>query len=147
MKKSYYKLAKLHHPDKASEDEKSTANEKFSIIHQSYTVLSNIEKRAQYDAGSNVVFANATVFAQWEYFIKPINDNDIDNARKKYQNSEKERLDILQEYKRGNGSMIHILNNIPFMRIEDEQRIKGIITAMMNNGIIKEKIKIKKIHK
>lgn len=147
MKKSYYKLAKLHHPDKASEDEKLTANEKFSIIHQAYSLLSDTERRAQYDAGSNVVFANATVFAQWEYFIKPISDNDYDNARKKYQNSEKERLDILREYKRGNGSMIHMLNNIPFMRIEEEKRIIGVITAMMNDGTIKEKLKIKKIQK
>lgn len=147
VKKNYYKLAKRYHPDKAAENEKAHAVEKFNVIHQAYNILCDAEKRAKYDAGSNILFCNASMSAQWEYFIKPISDEDVNNAREKYQNSENEKRDIQREYKQGNGSMVHMLNNIPFMRIEDEQRVIDIINEMINDGTITEKMKIKKILK
>jgi molecular chaperone DnaJ len=44
IKKAYRKLAQQYHPDKASGNE-----EKFKEINEAYQVLSNKEKRAQYD--------------------------------------------------------------------------------------------------
>lgn len=44
IKKAFRKLAHEHHPDKSSGDEK-----KFKEINEAYQVLSNKEKRAQYD--------------------------------------------------------------------------------------------------
>jgi molecular chaperone DnaJ len=44
IKKAFRKLAHLHHPDKHSGDEA-----KFKEINEAYQVLSNAEKRAQYD--------------------------------------------------------------------------------------------------
>ncbi len=43
LKKSFYKLAHQHHPDKGGDAEK------FKEINEAYQVLSNKEKRAQYD--------------------------------------------------------------------------------------------------
>ncbi len=49
IKKQYRKLALKYHPDKAPESKKKEYEEKFKEISQAYQVLSNKEKRAQYD--------------------------------------------------------------------------------------------------
>lgn len=55
IKKAYYKLAHQFHPDKKGGDE-----EKFKEINEAYQVLSDKEKRAQYDRfGNNFNFNNA----------------------------------------------------------------------------------------
>ncbi|MGA7577758.1 MAG: DnaJ C-terminal domain-containing protein [Desulfobaccales bacterium] len=48
IKKAYRKLAMKYHPDKAKGDKK-LAEEKFKQISEAYAVLSNPEKRQQYD--------------------------------------------------------------------------------------------------
>lgn len=54
IKKSYKKLAIQWHPDKfvnESEDKKKEAEEKFKDISEAYTVLSDPDKKRQYDNG------------------------------------------------------------------------------------------------
>ncbi|MCJ7636528.1 MAG: DnaJ domain-containing protein [Nitrososphaeraceae archaeon] len=50
IKKSYYKLAREFHPDKAPEDKKEEYTQKFQKIGEAYEVLSDKEKRQTYDA-------------------------------------------------------------------------------------------------
>lgn len=60
--------------------------------------------------------------------MKPVNADNVNEARKRYQGSNEEKSDVIRELKIGKGSMTHPLNNIPFMRIEDENRmIKRVI--------------------
>jgi len=47
IKKAYRKLAKKYHPDANSNDAK--AGERFKEISEANTVLSDVEKRKQYD--------------------------------------------------------------------------------------------------
>jgi molecular chaperone DnaJ len=47
IKKSYRKLAMKYHPDRTSGDKE--AEKKFKEINEAYSVLSNDEKRNQYD--------------------------------------------------------------------------------------------------
>lgn len=70
----------------------------------------------------------------------------IETARLAYQGSEREDLDLIREFKIGNGSMTHLLNTIPFMRTEDVNRITESIQNLMSLGKI-AKIPIKKLAK
>ena len=47
IKKAYRKLARQHHPDKNMSDKKS--EEKFKSISEAYDVLSNVDRRKEYD--------------------------------------------------------------------------------------------------
>jgi curved DNA-binding protein len=55
IKKVYRKLALKYHPDKAKGDKK-VAEEKFKQISEAYAVLSNPEKRKEYDQFGSQVF-------------------------------------------------------------------------------------------
>lgn len=146
VKRSYYRLARIYHPDRVAEEAKTDAQEKFYIIHSAYSILSDPKKKAQYDTGSSVLFTKATIAAQWENFLKEVNQDDFNNAREKYQGSLTEKNDLIREFVDGKGSMTNLINNIPFMRANDEPRIIEIIKSLMNNGEI-PKMVIKKIRK
>lgn len=49
IKKAYRRLALKYHPDKAPEDKKKEYEQKFKDISEAYKILSNKDKRAQYD--------------------------------------------------------------------------------------------------
>lgn len=146
MKKSYYNLARRYHPDRVEVNEKANASKRFNIVHQAYLILSNTEKKNKYDEGCEVFFFKATVTARWEYYLKPVTMNDMNNARETYKGSTMEKEDIAKAFKDGNGSLTFVLNNIPFMRLEDESRVIGIINEMISDGLV-PKIRIKKMRK
>lgn len=139
-------MARKYHPDRVAVDEKEEANAKFNIIHNAYAILSDSVKKKQYDEGCDILFTKTTIAARWEHYLKPATTNDIEIARKAYQGSEREELDLIREFKIGNGSMTHLINTIPFMRVEDENRILESIHDMMSLGKI-AKLPIKKLPK
>jgi curved DNA-binding protein len=73
LKKAYRKLALKYHPDKAKGDKK-VAEEKFKQISEAYAVLSNPEKRKEYDQFGSQVFRQK--FSQEDIF-KGANFNDM----------------------------------------------------------------------
>src|SRR5215208_5440619 len=54
IRRSYRKLAREHHPDANRDDPK--AEERFKEIQHAYEILSNPEKRRQYDEGPRAFF-------------------------------------------------------------------------------------------
>jgi len=61
IKKAYYKLAHKHHPDKGGDENK------FKEINEAYQVLSNREKKEQYDKFGKV-FEAARALSRVEGF-------------------------------------------------------------------------------
>ena len=52
LKKAYRKMARQHHPDlQTGEAQKKSSEEKFKEVNEAYAVLSDPEKRRQYDMG------------------------------------------------------------------------------------------------
>ncbi|GAB4814815.1 hypothetical protein N2152v2_001861 [Parachlorella kessleri] len=51
IKKAYRKAALKNHPDKASEEERDSAEAQFKLVGEAYSVLSDAKKRARYDQG------------------------------------------------------------------------------------------------
>ncbi len=49
IKSAFRKLARKHHPDMAKARDKASAEEQFKLINEAYEVLSDPEKRQQYD--------------------------------------------------------------------------------------------------
>lgn len=143
VKKSFYAWALKFHPDRVPENEKEEAAAKFSIIH---SILSDSEKKKLYDDGNDVLFTKTTIAAQWEHYLKPMTNNDINGARCAYQGSESEGIDLIREFKIGNGSITHLLNTIPFMCVEDENRIIESVQNLMSLGRIPQK-SVKKMKK
>jgi len=49
IKKAFRKLARIHHPDTASDKDKAGAEEKFKEINEAYEVLGDTDKRRRFD--------------------------------------------------------------------------------------------------
>ncbi|NUN11806.1 DnaJ domain-containing protein [Candidatus Micrarchaeota archaeon] len=64
IKKAYRKLAMEHHPDR---NKTSGSEEKFKEISEAYAVLSNEEKRKQYDERGHSAFNNEDAFRQADF--------------------------------------------------------------------------------
>lgn len=146
MKKSYYKLALIFHPDRVADHEKDEASDKFNIIHNAYSILSDPIKKQMYDGGSKILFSKVTQAARWEHYLKPVDSEELLTARNSYLGSSAEKVDLIREFISGKGSLTHLLNTIPFMRIEDEERIIGILRDLMDRAEI-PRIPIKRLRK
>ena len=62
IKKAYRKLAKQFHPDTNKEDEQ--AEHKFKEINEAYQILSDEQKRSQYDSFGHSAFDGTGGFSQ-----------------------------------------------------------------------------------
>lgn len=117
---------------------------KFGILHNAYKILSNPETKEANDSGNFKVVPISQQNSRWDHCVKTTNAEDIETARKNYQGSLKEENDIIRETIRGKGSMTHLFNEIPFMRVEDENRIIEFIRICFVSGRI-PKMPIRKL--
>lgn len=141
--KSYYKIALKVHPDRVEETEKEAATEKFKVLAKLHQVLTDKEKRKLYDEQGIVgedddESFGASWLETWNQFFKPISEEQINSYEKQYIDSELERADIRRAYLNGKGCIDFMFNMVPFMTIESEPRIIGIVKSMIVTGELPE---------
>lgn len=135
IKANFYRLARIHHPDRVDDAQKEIAKEKFNLLHQAYSILSNPDTKTRYDDGDLRILFEKTS-DKWKHFMRIIDSKDIELARQKYQGTEAEESDIVREIVIGKGSITHLNNVLPFMRFEDEPRIVQLIKRSIALGKI-----------
>ncbi len=108
IEKAYKLLAKKYHPDMQPKEKRQWAEEKFKMLNEAYSTLSNSEKRADYDKKFKIkdngiyeryeklLEQNKVLKSQLEYFqakfnslnnpnyinVNNVNNVNIDNTRK-----------------------------------------------------------------
>ena len=88
LKKAYKTAAMKWHPDRwvsGTDEEKKTAEEKFKDISEAYEVLSNPQKRAQYDNGGDFNFEGDEDFDPNDLFARMMSQfNDMEDMFGKF---------------------------------------------------------------
>ena len=69
IKNAYKKLALKYHPDKNT-DNKQQAEEKFKEISEAYEILSDDQKKNNYDNGQNIIIQNHNPFDIFENIFR-----------------------------------------------------------------------------
>lgn len=145
IKKAYYKLSLQVHPDRVKDDEKSKATEKFKVLSKVYQVLSDKDKRDLYDEQGIIDEEDEVSEGKlsswldlWRQMFKKLTEEDISNYEKSYVGSELERNDMKKAYLLGKGCINRIMNEVPFLNVEDEPRLQKVIREMIDAGEVPE---------
>lgn len=152
LKKAYYKMAIVYHPDKSPDD--PTATSRFQALSLAHAVLSDQERRAEYDAtgefddgsgGSSGGGGSAASFATWSSYWRAqfpaFDESDIDAFAAKYKGSAEESADVLAAYETCEGNMDEILDSVPCADSaasgagSDVDRFVSIIHAAFADGL------------
>ncbi|CAD6991178.1 J domain-containing protein CG6693 [Ceratitis capitata] len=144
IKKAYYKLSLQVHPDRVKDADKANATEKFKVLSKIYQVLSDKDKRALYDE-QGVIDDEEDMEGKlsswldlWRKMFKRITDEDITNYQKSYIGSELERNDMKKAYLSSKGCINQMMNEVPFLNVDDEPRLQKIIREMIDAGEVPE---------
>lgn len=147
IKKAYKKLSLKFHPDKLQQasteiDDKDV----FPKIQFAYSILSDPGKRSRYDTtGSLGDGIDEDVF-DWKQYFDSVNDkitiDMIEEDKLKYQNSEEERQDILNNYIYYEGDFLKLFEVIPHLEFteSEENRVFGIIQQFIDEGKVDKSI-------
>ncbi|ORY05952.1 DnaJ-domain-containing protein [Basidiobolus meristosporus CBS 931.73] len=152
VKRAYYKLALLHHPDKARTDVEASKL-KFQQIGFAYAVLGDAKRRSHYDrTGSteeglldDVEGRDWTAYFQ-ELFTS-ISTESIKEFSEKYKGSTEEYEDLISAYKTHKGDMDLILGSVMLAEVDDEDRLREILLSAIEKGDIEAYKKFTKVDK
>lgn len=115
IEKVYKVLAKKYHPDTTNEIDKQVAEEKFKIISEAYEILSDEEKRKNYDI--ELEQSNPTI--SYEEYIDVVNQRDaLNTALNKLKNS----------------STTTQYSHIPYNKVDFDSNTNNNTTKQSNNN-------------
>ncbi|CAG9813851.1 unnamed protein product [Phaedon cochleariae] len=136
IKKAYYRLSLLFHPDRVDDDHKEIATEKFKALGKIHSILQNPDKRNLYNESGQFDDEMDTSFNcmdYWRNMFKKIEIKDIQKYEREYIGSDTELRDIKRAYVGGKGNMDVILEMVPFSNCDSEPRIIDIVQKMVDN--------------
>eukprot|EP00123_Amoebidium_parasiticum_P001071 comp12068_c0_seq1/m.6787 comp12068_c0_seq1/g.6787 ORF comp12068_c0_seq1/g.6787 comp12068_c0_seq1/m.6787 type:complete len:262 (-) comp12068_c0_seq1:227-1012(-) len=146
VKTAYYKASLKLHPDRVKEEEKEQcvqATLRFQLLGKVYGVLGDDERRKVYDetgdTGDDDLQQERDWAAYWRLLFKNVTVQNIKDFKKKYQNSEDEKKDLMQAYNDHNGDMGAILEHVMCAEAEDEPRLRAILQECLDKGELKPK--------
>lgn len=143
IKKAYSTLAKKYHPDLQPENNKNIAEEKFKLINEAYEILSDEQKRKQYDS---TITINTVPIEQYNTIVLENQElkNIINEMHKKYLNNRY----IINSVPTSNNipnnnysNAINNSNNINNINSNSYQRNKNYNNIRKSNNIFFNKIK------
>lgn len=129
------------------------AIQQFQKIGFAYAVLSDEVRRRKFDnTGSTkeLMFGEGDADFDWNEYFKElwtgeVSRQTLDEFKKKYQNSEEEKYDILEAYEETEGDLEGIFERVPCCEfLADENRFIAIIDEAIKEGEIKETPKWKR---
>ncbi|KAL7482602.1 hypothetical protein ACHAW6_008278 [Cyclotella cf. meneghiniana] len=154
LRKAYYKKALQYHPDKLdaaklSQAERDDAKAKFQAISLAYTILSDEEKRAEYDDSGDLYddeddfSSSKSGVKQWtDYFrniFPTVTTADIDAFEVKYKCSDEEEADVLKYYTQFKGNLNKMLECVMLSSDVDKERwVKDYISPAIERGDVKD---------
>eukprot|EP00984_Skeletonema_dohrnii_P001162 scaffold355_cov127-Skeletonema_dohrnii-CCMP3373.AAC.22 len=153
LRKAYYKLCLRFHPDKQSpnltDNEKELAKKKFQAISLAYTILSDEDKRKEYDETGDLydddedLSSSKEGMKQWtDYFdavFPKVTTKDIDAFEVKYKCSDDEEKDVLVYYKKFKGDLNKMVECVMLSSDADKERwVKDYINPAIAKGDIKD---------
>ena len=148
IKRAYKKLRLKYHPDKIQQAGNSVENDTFPKIQFAYSILSDAVKRQRYDQTGLMASGvdDEGGFFDWkEYFLTmhdKITIDMIDEDRKRYQNSEEERQDIVQNFIYYEGDFLKLFEVIPHLEFDEEaeQRVFAIVEEAIGDKKVDETV-------
>lgn len=138
IKRAYYRLALIHHPDRNASVE---AKETFQQVGQAYEVLSDPARRSLYDE-TGVVEAGggSEAAANWSAYFRELFQQvsfaDLDAFKAAYVGSVEEYEDVLAAYVRHRGDIAKIGESVFFGDVESEGRYLEIIRRAVARDIV-----------
>jgi len=145
VRKAYHKLSLCCHPDRVEESKKLDATEKFKILGKVHSILSDKEKRNIYDEtgtwgdeDDEGGFEDRDWMEYWRLLFKKITLADIQKYEKEYKGSDVELRDLRKAYEAGKGCMDKIYEFVPFVTLDDEERVRGRLQELIDNKELPE---------
>ncbi|CAH8517152.1 unnamed protein product [Heterobilharzia americana] len=144
LRKAFYKLSLLHHPDRHNSDSKSDATKRFQVLSRVYSYMEDDEKRKVYDEAGIIDEEDAITNKSyddwakyWQLLFPKITAAQIDEYCKKYKGSEQETEDLTKLYNRSKGDMDIIMESLIFTSYQDETRVRSLIDKLISEGKVK----------
>jgi DnaJ family protein C protein 9 len=153
LRKAYYKLCLKYHPDKLSpnlpNEERELATKKFQAISLAYTILSDEDKRKEYDETGDLYDDDEDLsnskegMKQWtDYFdavFPKVTTADIDAFEVKYKCSDEEEKDVLKYYMQFKGDLNKMVECVMLSSDADKERwVKDYINPAIDKGSVSD---------